>query len=53
MKLVGNTEDIRGHYEIMLPCLKSGRIGYTVRVIPDAKRMSVKHETLLIKWADL
>ncbi|MFC1850250.1 alpha-glucan family phosphorylase [candidate division CSSED10-310 bacterium] len=53
MNLVSKVSQNVGVYEIHLPCTISGRIGYIVRVIPDTARTTVKHEMLLIKWADM
>ncbi|MBN2381655.1 alpha-glucan family phosphorylase [bacterium] len=52
MQLIQKNSESVGLYEALLPCKKSGRIGFTVRVIPDVQRLTVKHEMLLIKWAD-
>lgn len=52
MELATKTANNIGVYEMCFSCHKSGKIGYTVRIIPNMNKTTVKHELLLINWAD-
>jgi len=51
MKQVGDAQDHRASYEARMPCAKSGRCGYTVRILPSHPMLADPREMAMIRWA--
>ena len=51
MKQVGDAQDHRARYEARMPCAKSGRCGYTVRILPSHPMLADPREMAMIRWA--
>jgi len=51
MQQVGQDDDNRVRYEAKMPCAKSGRSGYTVRIMPSHAMLTDPREMAMIRWA--
>ncbi len=52
MTCKGSGENNMALFEGVVPCKKTGQLGFTVRVLPSHPDLAEKHETCLIKWAE-
>jgi len=51
MQQVSHADDHRVRYEAKLPCSRSGRSGYTVRIMPSHAMLPNSKEMAMIRWA--
>ena len=51
MEQVGQGENQRVHYSVHVPCTRSGKSGYTVRILPSHAMLPDAREMAMIRWA--
>ena len=51
MQQISQANDHRVRYEAKLPCSRSGRSGYTVRIMPSHAMLPNSREMAMIRWA--
>jgi starch phosphorylase len=51
MEQIGTPRDRRAKYTVDMACTRSGRAGYTVRVLPHHDRLPDARDMAMIRWA--
>ena len=51
MQRIGDVADSRARYTVAMPCHRSGKTGYTVRVVPKTELYEQAIDLGMVKWA--
>ena len=52
MKVVGSDGNGNHRFEGEIPCSRTGKYGFTIRIMPSRQKMETPYTTGLVVWAD-